>query len=614
MMDALPWGWWKVFNMIAGAALATSGFVIAAIIYIFDLKQFRAVARISVLVGFLGYGTSLMALGFDVGLPHRGWHPLFMWNPHSFLFEVFWCVSLYWGVTALELLPILTERFSFPRLTHVLHEIMLPFVVLGVTLSTMHHSSLGALFLASPTRLHPLWHSMWIPPEFFISAMGAGLATMVLLMLVLAWLFGREFDRGVLTRLAGSSAIFLSIYGVIKVVDLTVHNKWTYVFGPDKTWESSVFLVEIGLQVILPVLIFAIPVLRRNKLGLFVGSLAAFLGLVMHRLDVGIVGYFRSANAVYIPTAGEFILSFGLLSGAGLLFLFLVEKFPVLSGIGFGYSEDDGHDSHGEAQAPVWTMQEALALLKGPGAERVLVIALIVIPFAWFGLKGQGTSAYEPIRSPVERGVQTGDPMREMLRIDANRNGDYVEFGHKKHQEVFQEKYELAEKETCVKCHHLTLPKDNNTVCRACHSDMALPMPMFRAERHEERFEDDKQRARFAALDLDRRKQNFEACMICHEETMIGLAAYELKGFDQMAPGFKDAMHGNCMTCHRLEEKDPTDPFSTGNCLGCHRPQPKPEGEVMAELQSAESGPAAEEPVGEPLHSRVVIIPSEKNP
>jgi hypothetical protein len=204
--------------------------------------------------------------------------------------------------------------------------------------------------------------------------------------------------------------------------------------------------------------------------------------------------------------------------------------------------------------------------------------------------------------------------MREMLRIDANRNGDYVEFGHKKHQEVFQEKYELAEKETCVKCHHLTLPKDNNTVCRACHSDMALPMPMFRAERHEERFEDDAQRARFAALDLDRRKQNFEACMICHKETMIGLAAYESRGFDQMAPGFKDAMHGNCMTCHRLEEKDPTDPFSTGNCLGCHRPQPKPEGEVTAELQSAESGPAAEEPVGEPLHSRVVIIPSERNP
>ncbi len=605
MMDALPWGWWKVFNMIAGAALATSGFVIAAVIYIFDLRQFRSVARLSVLVGFLGYGASLIALAFDVGLPHRGWHPFFMWNPHSFLFEVFWCVSLYWGVTALELLPILSERFPFPKLTHVLHEIMMPFVVLGVTLSTMHHSSLGALFLASPTRLHPLWHSMWIPPEFFISAMGAGLATMVLLILIISWLFNKEFERVVLTRLAAGSAIFLSLYLVIKVVDLTVHNKWNYVFGADKSWESQVFLVEIALQAILPILIFSIPVLRRSKPCLFIGSLAAFLGLVMHRLDVGIVGYFRTAERVYIPNAGEFILSFGLLAGAGLLFFFLIEKFPVLSGIGFGCPEEDGHDSHQQPKVSIWTLQEALALLKGPGTERVLVIALLVIPLANIGLKGQGTSAFQPILSPVYASIQSGDTMRENLRIDANRNGDYVDFGHKKHQEVFQEKYRLGEKETCVKCHHLTLPKDNNTVCRSCHSDMQVPMPMFHADRHEERFKDDDQRASFASFDLDRRKQNFEACMMCHEETMIGLAAYAPKGFDQMAPGFTQAMHGNCMTCHRLEEKDPTDPFSTGNCLGCHRPQPKPA--IAAELQPKEPFLVPTKPIRGP-----VIIPAEK--
>ena len=90
MLDSMPWGWWKIFNMVAGAALATSGFVVAAIIYIFKADRYKKVARLSVLVGFLGYGSSLVALGFDVGLPHRGWHPVFMWNPHSFLFEVFW--------------------------------------------------------------------------------------------------------------------------------------------------------------------------------------------------------------------------------------------------------------------------------------------------------------------------------------------------------------------------------------------------------------------------------------------------------------------------------------------------------------------------------------------
>ncbi len=252
------------------------------------------------------------------------------------------------------------------------------------------------------------------------------------------------------------------------------------------------------------------------------------------------------------------------------------------------------------------TRQEALALLKGPGAERVLLIALLVVPCAWFGLKGYGTSAYQPIPSPVEPAIQSGDPMREMLRIDANRNGDYVDFAHKKHQEVFQEKYRLAEKETCAKCHHLTLPKDNNTVCRACHRDMELAMPMFRAERHDERFQDAAQRATFTALDLDRGKQNFEACMMCHEENMIGLAAYAPRGFDQMAPGFTQAMHGNCMTCHRLEEKDRSDPFSTGNCLGCHRPQPKPEGAAVAKLQADATPEAVKLPIRGP-----VVIPAK---
>jgi len=604
MMDALPWGWWKVFNMIAGAALATSGFVIAAVIYIFDLQRFRAVARLSVLVGFLGYGASLVALLFDVGLPHRGWHPFFMWNPHSFLFEVFWCVSLYWGVTALELLPILTERFPFPKVTHFLHEIMLPFIVLGVTLSTMHHSSLGSLFLASPTRLHPLWHSMWIPPEFFVSAMGAGLATMVMLIMVVSWLFDKAFDRAVLSRLAAVSAMFLSVYLVIKLVDLSVHHKWTYVFGPDRSWESNVFLVEILLQSILPVLIFSLPRLRRSRPALFLGSLLAFLGLVMHRLDVGIVGYFRSADAIYIPSAAEFILSFGVLSGAGLLFLFLVERFPVLEGIGFGAPREDEHGH--PAPVRIWTMSELKELVTGPGALKVVLIALLVIPVTAFALRGQGTGAYQPIESPVELAIQGSDPMRTTLWIDANRNGEFVVFPHKQHQQVFQTKYQLTEEQACRKCHHLTLPKDNNTVCRACHRDMELPMPMFRAERHAERFKDAVQRARFDALRLDKRQQNFEACMICHEETMLGLKDYASTGFDQMAPGFKQAMHANCMTCHRLEEKDPADPFSTGNCLGCHRPQPKAEsGTIVVEATVAEPFTQTK-PIRGP-----VIIPAE---
>jgi Ni/Fe-hydrogenase subunit HybB-like protein len=582
MLDSLPWGWWKIFNMVAGAALATSGFVVAAIIYIFQMKKYRPVARLSVLVGFLGYGASLTALIFDIGLPHRGWHPFFMWNPHSFLFEVFWCVSCYWGVTALELLPILTERFPWPKITHFLHEVMLPFVVLGITLSTMHHSSLGSLFLASPTRLHPLWHTMWIPPEFFISAMGAGMATIILVMIAVAWLYGRKPNLPVMSGLAAGSAWMLALYLAMKIADLTVHEKWGFVLGADVTWESYVFWAEIALQAILPVLIFAVPAFRRRISMLFLASSCAFLGLVAHRLNTGIIGYYRTSEQIYVPNLSEWILSFGVISAAGLLFFFLVEKFPILAG--YGEHGQVAEDGHGPSPEP-WTWREAWSLLTGPGARRVAVIAAVVTPITWFALRDQATGAFRPIEQPVEPAVIGNDEMRTVLRIDADRDGDFVTFPHKQHQDKFQEKYGLATREeTCVKCHHLALPNDNNTVCRACHADMELDTPMFRMENHADRFASEKQFETFLAFDLADRRDNFQACMLCHRQTMRGLVDYEAKGFSHMATGFEHAMHGACMTCHRLEETDPADAYSRGNCLGCHRPEDNPakSGEVIA--------------------------------
>ncbi len=611
MLDALPWGWWKVFNMIAGAALATSGFVVAAFVYIVRAKRYYPVAKLSVILGFLGYTSSLVALIFDIGLPHRGWHPFFMWNPHSFLFEVFWCVSIYWSVTALELLPIISERFPFPKVTHFLHDIMLPFVVLGITLSTMHHSSLGSLFLASPTRLHPLWYSLWIPPEFFISAMGAGLATIVLALLVVSWLYDKPRNESVTAGLAGTSAIFLALFLLLRLTDLTVHHKWNYVFGPDVSWETRVFMVEILLQAIVPIVAFSLPRFRRSTPLLYLGSVAALLGLIMHRLDVGIVGYFRSADAIYTPNLSELLLSFGVLGAAGLLFFFLIERFPVLAGVGFeadaelaadatAESPSADQDEHGdEHAAPVryWSWEEARAIFLGEGAFRVVGVALLVIPLVLVSLREQATGAYRAPAQPVFSGVQAEDTMRDVLIIDANRSGEAVVFPHRKHQDAFQEKYGITKEETCARCHHLSLPNDHNSVCRSCHRDMALPTPIFDLERHLPRFEDEAQLAKFQAFDPESRDDTFAACMMCHEKTMAGLESYRKTGFSYQARGFEAAMHGECMTCHRLEEKDPADPYSTGNCLGCHRPPPKVEvnGEWVVPGRPPESLPSPED-------------------
>lgn len=540
MLDALPWGLWKIFNMVAGAALATSGFMIAAVIYIFKLEKYRPVARLSVLVGFLGYGASLTALIFDIGLPHRGWHPFFIWNPHSFLFEVFWCVSCYWGVTALEVLPIVTERFRLKQFTHFIHENMLPFVVLGITLSTMHHSSLGSLFMTSPTRLHPLWFTMWLPPEYFVSAMGAGLSFIVLLSLLCSRLYGRERNMPVLTGLAKGSAALLLLYLVIKVVDFTVFHKWNFVFGPDFTWESVLFLVEISLQVLVPVALIATPRFRNSAIGLILATSSAFLGLLMHRIDTGIIGYFRSSDAVYIPNLSEFVLGLGVLSAAGIVFFFLVERFLI-------FDAPDEHAEHGEGDlAKPWTREEALSILKSPATFRVSFITILIIPITILCLHDEATGPFQPTAAPVTAPIGL-DAMRTELLIDGNRTNESVIFPHDKHKE------ELGGDDSCVKCHHLSLPGDNNSSCVLCHRDMEVGTDIFSQERH---------RDREGSEDGD--------CLKCHKENMPGLETSVLKGFSHVARGYKEAMHGLCITCHRLKEKDPADPLGMGNCRKCH--------------------------------------------
>lgn len=564
MLDLLPWGLWKVFNMVAGAALATSGFVIASVIYIFQLEKFKPVARFSILIGFLGYGSSLVALLFDIGLPHRGWHPFVMWNPHSFLFEVFWCVSVYWSVTAFELIPLITERFPFPKVTHFLHEIMLPVVILGITLSTMHHSSLGSLFMLSPTRLHPLWFSTWIPPEFFISAMGAGLSVIVLLMIFVSFLYRREQSVSLYSSLVKGSAALLAIYLVLKIVDFTYHGKWNFVFGPDFTWESALFWVEIALQVIVPIILFSIPATRNRMISLVIGTSSAAIGLILHRINTGIIGYFRTAETVYVPNLSEFLLTFGVLSGAALLFLLGVERLYIFNE---PKTEPDAH----HPKVKFWTKDEALKVFAGRRTVKAIITAVIVIPVTLVALSNQATGPYQPVSQPVSDAIIGNNPLRSSLRLDGNLNGDFVDFPHWQHQQAFAKEYGVATEETCQECHHLNMPNDYSTNCRVCHQDMLLDVAMFDAENHKSRFESEAEWRMVAQMEPIQRKVIYDTCMSCHEDNMLGLEQYAIKGFSHQAPGYQHAMHGSCQTCHRQRQKDITKATDEGNCLFCHR-------------------------------------------
>jgi c(7)-type cytochrome triheme protein len=322
-----PWGIWIGFDVLCGVALAAGGFTISAVVYIFHVEKYRPIIRPTILTAFLGYSLVIMGLLFDLGRPYNVWHPLIMWNPHSVMFEVGWCVTLYTTVLMLEFSPIVLEKLPWPLPYKIVKSLTIPLVILGVLLSTMHQSSLGTLYLIVPHKLHPLWYSPLLPVFFFISAIALGCAMTIFESYLSLRAFRKRLDFELLNKLGAVGAVTLLVYLVIRVTDMQARGVLVMAFQP--TYEGRMFLAEILLGVIAPVIMLFIPRIRNNQFGLFMSALMVVLGFVMNRINVAITGMDRSSGVNYFPSWTELAVTASIVAVGFLLFGLAVKYLDV---------------------------------------------------------------------------------------------------------------------------------------------------------------------------------------------------------------------------------------------------------------------------------------------
>jgi Ni/Fe-hydrogenase subunit HybB-like protein len=340
LSDDYPWGLWIGFDMISGVAFSSGAFTLAAIVYIFNLKKYQPVVRSAILTGFIGYLIAILGLAADLGRPFRIFNLIFHWNVHSVLFEVGWCVMLYTAVMALELLPMIFERFDKPGPLRVLRTIQMPLVIAGVTLSTMHQNSLGALFLALPGSLHPLWYSPILPVFFYVSAIGLGLATEIFESSIISRAYKKKPHLEIMSGLARAIPYVLGLYLLLKLGDLILAGDFMLMF--DGSLLSIMFLAEMVIGVILPIILFSLPKVRQNPSGLFWGATSIVVGIILNRLNVSILapqlltepGHIPQAT--YFPAWTEFAFTIGLISLGLLLYMLAVRFLPVFKEEGAG--------------------------------------------------------------------------------------------------------------------------------------------------------------------------------------------------------------------------------------------------------------------------------------
>jgi Ni/Fe-hydrogenase subunit HybB-like protein len=323
--DAYPWGLWISFDVLSGVALAAGGFTMAAAIYIFNLKKFEPLLRAAKLSAFIGYLIFVVGLFFDLGQPWRIWHPMVMWNPHSVLFEVSWCVMLYTTVLGIDIFIMALERWQKFEWVNFFRNIYLVLVVAGIMLSTLHQSSLGALYLLLPEKMSTLWASGALGPLFFTSAIIGGMSVVTLESLVSAWAYGKKPELPLLSSLAKGLAIALLVYFAMKVTDLYARGATVWVF--DK--PHFFFYLELFGTVALPALLLSFKEVRNSVTGLYWGAGLAAFGVVLNRFNVSLTSYGGYRQFSYFPSIMEIIITLALIAGGILVFDWGTRYLPI---------------------------------------------------------------------------------------------------------------------------------------------------------------------------------------------------------------------------------------------------------------------------------------------
>ncbi len=337
LSNAYPWGFWVSFDLFTGIAISSGAFVLASIVYIFELEEFRPLLRPTLLTGFLGYVMEAVALMVDLGHPERIWHYFVYQNFTSFLLFIGFYVIIYSAVMAVEFSPVVFEKLGWEKPAQLVRRWMKPIVIFGAVLSTLHQAALGSTLLIQPAKLHPLWWTPWIPPLFFVSAIAIGLAMTIFESSMSSRYFKRGLETHLLAKLAGAIPYVLGLYLIMKFMQLALSGNLRLLFSSGIM--SLLFWAEILIGVLIPIGMFSLKRVRQSPGGLLAGAVITLLGMILNRFNVSWFAVKHADPLYYVPTfmnkvhyfpsLPEVAISVGIFS-AGILAFGLAAKYLPL--------------------------------------------------------------------------------------------------------------------------------------------------------------------------------------------------------------------------------------------------------------------------------------------
>jgi len=330
-----PWGIWIGFDVVTGVAFAGGAYVLTFMVYILKMNKYHSIVRITVLNGFLAYVFYAGALLLDLGRPWNVINPIIgnSFGTSSVLFLVAWHFMLYMLAELIEFSPAIAEWLGARRAHKILSGMTIAAVIFGITLSTLHQSGLGALYLMAKDKIHPLWYSEFIPVLFLVSSIFAGLSMVIFEGTISHKVFGNQIseknhkaEHGILHGLSKICAGAMFAYFFLQLL-VFIHNKnWDLLNTPMGYW----FLFEMIGFVLVPMMIFYYSYRTNNIFMIRIAAILTMLGIILNRLNVTVIGFRWDASVHYIPSWMEIVVTLAVIFTEIWIFRWVINRMPVL--------------------------------------------------------------------------------------------------------------------------------------------------------------------------------------------------------------------------------------------------------------------------------------------
>jgi Ni/Fe-hydrogenase subunit HybB-like protein len=352
LTDLVPWGLWITIDL-SSIALSAGAFTLCAAVYLIGLKRYQPIARTATFVGLIGYTMAMLSLLLDIGRPDRFWHALVYWNDHSLLWEVTVCVMLYLTVLVFESLPIFASldwlKKHLPRLAERmsrLHHYAPYLAIAGLALSTLHQSSLGAVYGVLKAR--PFWYKPEMAALFMLSAILGGISLTLFTSMLAARLTPKaRVNDALIERVSHFVAWALVAYLYFRFWDALAQH---YTYEPGRTeglelmtggpLSFNFWVIEMLLGTLVPMILLLTPQTRRHPFWRMMALGLVVIGVIAYRWDVNLSGllvvisYLPGQPAVnytsYTPSAVELVSGLGVIAYGLLAFSLGVRYLKVV--------------------------------------------------------------------------------------------------------------------------------------------------------------------------------------------------------------------------------------------------------------------------------------------